>query len=169
LDFLVKAFAMLNDENAVLVLVGEDMGFRKTLEKLVSDLGIKDKVIFTGGLYGQEKLEALVDADVAAFPSRAEQGLPFAALEAIMCGTPIIVTDGTGAAEDVKKMGAGLVAGMIALTDADLIQDLNIGIQHVLDYKESHLVKNGQSYIRKNLSITEKVKDYEELYRRCLK
>ena len=168
LDFLVKAFAMLNDENAVLVLVGEDMGFRKTLEKLVNDLNIKNAVIFTSGLYGQEKLEALVDADVAVFPSRAEQGLPFAALEAIMCGTPIIVTDGTGAAEDVKKMGAGLVAGMIALTEADLIQDLSIGIQHVLDYKEVHLVKNGQSYIRKNLSITEKVKDYEELYKRCL-
>jgi glycosyltransferase involved in cell wall biosynthesis len=105
---------------------------------------------------------------VAVFPSRAEQGLPFAALEAIMCGTPVIVADGTGAAEDVRKMGAGLVVGMIALNDDDLIQDLCIGIQHVLDYKETHLVKNGQAYIRKNLSIAEKVKDYEKLYKRCL-
>ncbi len=169
LDFLVKAFAKMHDDKAVLVLVGEDMGFRKTLEKLVDDLSINDKVLFTGGLYGQEKLEALVDADVAVFPSRAEQGLPFAALEAIMCDTPVIVTDGTGAAEDVKKMGAGLVVGLTALNEADLIQDLNIGIQHILDYKETHLIKNGQSYIRKNLSITEKVKDYEKLYGRCLK
>jgi glycosyltransferase involved in cell wall biosynthesis len=166
LDFLVKAFARLNSNDAVLVLVGEDMGFKPTLDKLVAELGIQDKVIFTGGLYGQEKLEALVDADVAVFPSRAEQGLPFAALEAIMCGTPIIVSDGTGAADDVRKIHDVASGYLVKFGDE---QGLLVLFRRLIGNKYAKVtVSVMQDYIRKNLSITEKVKDYEELYQRCL-
>ena len=107
MDFLANAFAKLGREDTTLVYVGTDFGYEKRLKVIVAYLDIYDKVVFTGGLYGKDKLEALVDADVAVFPSRAEQGLPFAGLEAIMCGTPIIVTENTGAGEDVKRIGGG--------------------------------------------------------------
>lgn len=165
LDFLVKSFAKLEYKNAVLILVGQDMGFKKTLDIMIDNLGIRDKVIFTGGLYGQDKLEALVDADVAVFPSRAEQGIPFAAIEAIMCNIPVIVTDGTGAAEDLRKMKVGYI---VKFGDID---ELSQGIETLLDYSRSDKnlsVKKAQSYIRKNLSITERGKDYEKLYERCV-
>lgn len=168
LDFLVKAFARLNQEDTVLVMVGEDMGFKKTLVKMVDDLGVQDKVIFTGGLYGQDKLEALVDADVAVFPSRAEQGLPFAALEAIMCGTPIIVSRGTGATDDIYKMRCGYVYNSEGYNFPHLAQSINF-VFSVSSKELQQIMAIGQSYIRKNLSITEKVKDYEDLYERCMK
>jgi glycosyltransferase involved in cell wall biosynthesis len=129
-------------------------------------LDIADEVIFTGYISGRDKLEFLVDCDVCVFPSRAEQGLPFAALEAIMCGTPIIVTDGTGAAEDVKKMECGLIVQFgdekgFAINIDYLLSDISKGIAKLM-------VENGREYIRKNLAITEKVKEYEIMYKEVL-
>lgn len=161
LDFLVESFARLKREDAVLVLVGPDGGYEKTLRKMVVGLGIEDKVIFTGYLGGADKLEALVDADIAVFPSRAEQGLPFAALEAIMCGTAVIVTHGTGSAQDVQKMACGWSV-YPELLDGRIERAL-LSSQHTGKY-----ATQGRAYIRKNLSMAKKVKEYEELYKRCI-
>lgn len=163
LDFLCQAFAKIKDRNdTYLVLAGTDMGFKKELEVLIEQLGMKNSVVFTGYIAGRDKLEYLVDCDVCVFPSRAEQGLPFAGLESVMCGTPIVVTEGTGSAEDVKGMGCGLVSTP---------EMLHIHIMRMLDLRVGfgdECVKSGQSYIRKNLSITEKVKDYEQVYEQVM-
>lgn len=160
LDFLVDAFAKLKEnKDLVLVLAGTDMGFKRELDVQIERLGIKDRVIFTGYISGRDKLEYLVDCDVCVFPSRAEQGLPFAALEAIMCGVPIIVNAGTGSMEDVRKMGCGLVSNPTMLsTHIRRMLDLRVGFG-------DECVKSGQQYIRKYLSIEEKVKDYENIYK----
>lgn len=159
LDFLVDAFAKLKEyKDLVLVLAGTDMGFKKELDAKIEQLDIKGMVIFTGYISGRDKLEYLVDCDVCVFPSRAEQGLPFAALEAIMCSVPIIVNAGTGSMEDVRKMGCGLVSNPTMLsTHIRRMLDLRVGFG-------DECVKSGQNYIRKNLSIEEKVKDYEKIY-----
>lgn len=163
LDFLVGAFAELKEnKDLVLVLAGTDMGFKNELDAQIERLGIKDRVIFTGYISGRDKLEYLVDCDVCVFPSRAEQGLPFAALEAIMCGVPIIVNAGTGSMEDVRKMECGLVSNSTMLaTHIRRMLDLRVGFG-------DECVKSGQNYIRKNLSIEEKVKDYENIYKEVM-
>jgi glycosyltransferase involved in cell wall biosynthesis len=159
LDFLVEAFAKLKDNKEVfLVLAGTDMGFKRELDEQIERLGIKDRVIFTGYISGRDKLEYLVDCNVCVFPSRAEQGLPFAALEAIMCGVPIIVSDGTGSAEDAKKMQC------CAIVPQGNISALATCIELVLNLDKELLAYQGKEYIRKNLSLEEKVKDYEQIY-----
>jgi len=161
LDFLTKTFAnVCQEKDDILVLAGTDMGFKKELEVLIKDLRIEDKVIFTGYIYGRDKLEFLVDCDVCVFPSRAEQGLPFAALESMMCGTPIIVTSGTGAAEDVSRMGCGQV---VKFGDEE-----ELGLAIKLASNDKIGVKNGQKYIRANLSMDVNVKKYEEVYRQAI-
>jgi len=159
LDFLVKSFAKLSDRNDLyLVLAGTDMGFKDELDALIGQLELQNSVIYTGYISGRDKLEYLVDCDVCVFPSRAEQGLPFAGLEAIMCGTPLVVTGGTGSADDVDKMKCGIVSNP---------EMLHIHIRRMLDLRigfGDECVKGGQEYIRKNLSFTEKVKDYEKVY-----
>jgi glycosyltransferase involved in cell wall biosynthesis len=158
LDFLTKTFAnVCQRKDAYLVLAGTDMGFRKELEVLIDKLGIGSKVIFTGYINGNDKLEYLVDCDVCVFPSRAESGFPFAALEATMCGVPVIVTDGIGAAEDVRKMGCGCI---VKFGDGKaLAEAIQIAIDSGLN------VEKGKEYIRKYRSIAESVKKYEEVYR----
>jgi glycosyltransferase involved in cell wall biosynthesis len=70
-------------------------------------LGISERLLFTGPLYGDAKWAALQDADVFVLPSQNEN-FGNAAAEAIAVGTPVIVTDRCGIAPLVRDQ-AGLV------------------------------------------------------------
>ena len=109
LDLLLEAFIDVsrNLNDVKLIIVGPDDGYLYTMKRLIADLGISSNVLFTGPLYGQEKLKAYVDADVYVLPSFHED-FGLTVLEAIACGTPVIVTDRCGTA-DVVDGQAGLV------------------------------------------------------------
>lgn len=106
IDLLVKAFADLVKElkDVKLVIVGPDDGFLQTLKKQIEDLKINDKILFTGPLYGKDKVKAYVDADVYVLPSVYEI-FSVAVLEACACGTPVIVTNRCGIVNFVNKVG----------------------------------------------------------------
>ena len=110
IDFLVKAFAQLREEvkDVILVIAGPDAGELARLQALVGRMQLAEGVRFAGTLYGQEKLAAYVDADVVASPGAYEIfGLvPF---EALMCGTPAVVGEGSGAGQLIREAGAGYI------------------------------------------------------------
>lgn len=89
--FLIDIFKAVSDqnENAVLMLVG-DGELRQSIDKKVQDLGMDDKVIFTG--VRSDIPELLQAMDVFAFPSLYE-GLPVTLVEAQASGLPCIVSD----------------------------------------------------------------------------
>jgi len=93
LDLLAKAFAGLTKESddMKLAIVGPDDGSLLVLKELTKQLRIEENVLFTGPLYGEEKLEAYVDADVFVTPSFS--GFPATFLEACACGLPIVITE----------------------------------------------------------------------------
>lgn len=100
-DLLVAAFSRI--KRAVnfpvkLVMAGPDEGYLRTLKSLAKDLKVDNDVIFPGPLYGREKLEAYVDADVFTLPSRYES-FGNVVFEALACGTPVIVTNNCGVSE----------------------------------------------------------------------
>jgi glycosyltransferase involved in cell wall biosynthesis len=70
----------------------------------VEQLGLSDKVRFIG--FMSPLAAAYQDADVLVYPSTYEIfGLvPF---EALLCGTPVIVTDDCGCGEIIKEAGCG--------------------------------------------------------------
>ena len=109
LDILAGAFADLCRlrTDVRLVITGPDDGYLSSLKKLVAELEIGDRVVFTGPLYGREKLKAYIDADVYVLPSSYEI-FGITILEAWACRKPVIVTDRCGLA-DVVKGRAGLV------------------------------------------------------------
>ncbi len=102
LDILTKAFADLSKEidNANLAIVGPDDGYLSTLKRLTKELHIEEKVLFTGSLYEREKLQAYVDADICVLPSSYEI-FGITILEALACGTPVVLTDRCGIAEAI--------------------------------------------------------------------
>lgn len=108
LDFLIKSYAELLKEvnDVILVLAGPDDGYLNKAKSLVDKFNLEDHVKFTGFISSVEKLEVYVDADVLVCPSIFEVfGLvPF---EAIICGTPVIVTDDCGCGELIKESKSG--------------------------------------------------------------
>jgi len=94
IDFLVRAYAHLINEmnfrDAVLVIAGPDDGYLNEAKALANFLGVYNSTIFTGFISSEDKLGALVDADVFVTPSF--YGFPITFLEACAVGTPIITT-----------------------------------------------------------------------------
>lgn len=125
IDLLVKAVHQLDGLTPWLVVSGPDEqdGYRGYLEQLVRKLGLSDRVIFTGPLYGADKVEALADADVLILPSWNESFGNVAA-EAVATGTPVIVTEGCGIAPWVEDR-----VGLVVSHDEDGIRK---GLQRLL-------------------------------------
>ena len=90
--FLLDVFSELQKQKpeAILLLVGEG-DLRKNVENKASELGIADKVIFTGVRSDVPDLMQAMDCFV--FPSFYE-GLPVTLIEAQAAGLPCLVSDG---------------------------------------------------------------------------
>ena len=155
---------MKDHPDTKLIIIGNDDGFKNELEAQIERLNLKGKVLFVGFLGGEDKLSALVDSDIVIQTSRYEQGA-WAPFEAVLCGTPIIVTGHTGAGEDVRRLDAG------ALVEFGNNTQLAELISKILDNPEEGQTKAAKAaqHIRENLSMKKKVQDYEELYLTCLK
>ena len=109
LDILAAAFAELlrGGEDVRLVIAGQDYGYSAEFKKILRMLNVENKVTFTGFLSGRAKIQAYVDSDVYVLPSVYES-FSTTVLEALACGTPVIVTDRCYIA-DVINGQAGLV------------------------------------------------------------
>ena len=161
LDFLLESFNELARmrSDVILVIVGNDDGYKSTLDKLIDKLGLADRVLFTGFLGGVNKLSALVDADVMVQTSVYEQGA-WAPFEAILCNTPIIVSSNSGAGEDVKRIDAGY---LVEYGNKSELADM---MQYVLDKpaEAQSKTKRAKDYIETNLSLSKGIEKYEKLY-----
>lgn len=95
LDILLRALALLDGATpARLIVVGGDQendAEQRRLQSLACDLGIADRVTFTGSVE-QERLPAYYNAaDALVLPSYYES-FGLAALEAMACATPVVVS-----------------------------------------------------------------------------
>jgi glycosyltransferase involved in cell wall biosynthesis len=91
-----------------LVVAGGDMGSEAELRRLVSRLGVGPRTRFVGVLSGRERFEALADADVVVYPSK-DEIFGLVPLEALLVGTPVVVSGDCGCGEVVRRTGGGLV------------------------------------------------------------
>lgn len=106
LDLLVDAFAEVEKriEKVKLVIVGPDDGYLHVVNDRIRKHGVGKNVAIIGPIYGEEKWQALVDADVFALPSRYD-AFPMALLEALACGTPVVVTTGCAISDLAERAG----------------------------------------------------------------
>lgn len=164
LEFLITGFSNLlhQYQDVRLVIAGFDDGLLETLKKQIKELNIDSNVVITGPLNNDEKLEAFVDAGVVVYPGILEIfGLvPF---EAIMCGTPVIVTDDCGCGEIIKESDGGY---LVKFGD---IAGLSTRIGEVLTNpcKAQEKVKCGQMYIKESLSYDGVINRFLTLYHSC--
>ena len=118
---IIRAIARLNDPAVHYVLCGKG-DQRQELETLAKELNIADRVHFLG--YRKDIADICRQCDVFALPSRRE-GLPFAAMEAMYCGLPL-VNSGIRGLTDITEDGvSGYVCGPDDVTRyAESIQKL---------------------------------------------
>jgi glycosyltransferase involved in cell wall biosynthesis len=106
---MLQAFARLDEPHAELVVAGRlpqhDTPFTPDPRRIAAALGIADRVRFTGRVDEEVKPVLYAGAEALLFPSLYEGfGLP--PLEALSCGTPVIVSDRSSLPEVVN--GGGL-------------------------------------------------------------
>ena len=111
----------------VRLVVAGDGPEAEGLRQCTQALGIGERVSFKGPVFGPDKVELLRGADVAVLPSYAE-GLPYALLEAMAAGIPVLATP-VGAIPDVVTEGthgflvpprdSAAIAGAIARLASD--------------------------------------------------
>jgi glycosyltransferase involved in cell wall biosynthesis len=99
-----------------------ESGYISFLRDKARGLGVESRVLFPGALYGNAQKQAYHDATVFALPSRYEN-FGNTAGEAIVCGTPVLVTDRCGIAPLVDGR-AGVVTSYDAKAIAQSLRDL---------------------------------------------
>jgi glycosyltransferase involved in cell wall biosynthesis len=101
-DTLLHAFARVYQDHPTLrlVLIGDGTA-RQNLEELAAQLGITDRVTFTGSLPFDEIPRYLKAADAFAFASVTEtQGL--VTIEAMAAGLPVVAVNGSGTRDIIE-------------------------------------------------------------------
>jgi glycosyltransferase involved in cell wall biosynthesis len=134
LNRLIRAYAALPpalQDTHQLVVAGRQWPHDHPLypdpRLVASELGLQDRVVFTGGVPEEEKAVLLSAATVFAFPSLYEGfGLPV--LEAMACGTPVLTANTSSLPE---------VAGDAALmVDPTSVTEISEGLAALLESPE---------------------------------
>ena len=104
-DLAIRALALLEDAHLAIIGTGDE---RAALERLARATGVAERVHFLGGIAHATLPVLYSAADAMVLPSRHE-GLANDWIEALACGTPIVVSDVGGVREVVQSAAAGRI------------------------------------------------------------
>jgi len=162
LDLLLDGFAKIQatHPDAALVVAGNgDQGFVAQLREQVHRLGIQRDVIWAGFLEGEKKRAAFAAADVFVLPSYSEN-FGVAAVEAMACGLPVIISDQVGIHHEV----AGAKAGLVVQCNSNEVSD---ALERVLSDCEARLqISRNAVLLAKKFSPEVVSEELIKLYRR---
>jgi glycosyltransferase involved in cell wall biosynthesis len=150
LDLLLEAFAASCHQSGFpaldLTLQGADAGDGAQLLQMAWDLGVSDRVRFLQPNYAIAPTELIGQQDILCLPSRSE-GFGLAALEGMLAGRVLLVSESAGIADHVRASGCGI----IVKPDAQSIQ---AGLDWLLRHRDRWpaMGDRGQRYAMAHLS-----------------
>ena len=156
-ELLIRAFAELHRQNLKLVFSGPDeSGYQEELQILIKQLCVGDDIVFTGPLFGKDKVAALHDADIFVLPSNNENFGNVVA-ESVAIGTPVIISDRCGIAPFISdRVGLVISPTKINLVDA---------ITYLLEDRELYLrFKKDCAKVSNDFSWDDPVSELEKVY-----
>jgi glycosyltransferase involved in cell wall biosynthesis len=113
-----------------LVMIGATITFTETnfqhndytakLEAEIAALGLQDRVIFTGALYGEDTAQAYSGAVASLVPSIWLEPFGYITADAMACGTPVIITQNSGSADLVTE---GISGAIVPREDAHALAE----------------------------------------------
>ena len=109
LDILIPAFARSAPDDCLLCIAGPDEGgYRAVVENSVRSHGIENRVVFTGMLGDEMLMSALSGAELFVLSSY-QENFGNAVIEALACGTPIIISDQVNIHPEIVAAQVGAV------------------------------------------------------------
>jgi glycosyltransferase involved in cell wall biosynthesis len=165
IDLLIRTYAHLKNEmkcrDVILVIAGPDDGYLSDAKALANSLGVYNSVIFTGFISSEDKLMALVDAEVFVTPSF--YGFPMTFLEACAVGTPIVTT----------SLGDKLewMDGNVGYVTQPTFYDLAEAIYRIISDDELHrkFSKNCIEIAKSEFSMEKVMERLEKVYEEVVK
>ncbi len=118
--FAIEALAQIADARLAIIGAGDDMAM---LRARAQELGIAGRVHFLGSLPHCDIARHVQAADICVLPSSSE-GIANAWIEALACGTPLVITDVGGAREVLTSEAGGRVVPRQAAAIAAACRDL---------------------------------------------
>lgn len=128
---------LTRDVPDIAYVIAGDGDYRPELERRVAQLGLGDRVVFTGMVAEAEKPALYRLADVYVMPSRGE-GFGFVFLEAMACGVPVVASSLDGSRDAVRNGELG------RMVDPDQAGELRRAILEALS--DTRGVPDGLSY-----------------------
>lgn len=108
LDVLMEAVSTLRDKDFRLLIIGRgDEAYTVHLQTLISEKGLKDKVLLLG--FRHPVLPYVASADFGLLPSVVREGCPLSPQEYMSQGHPVIATDNGGQQEYIFHRKNGLL------------------------------------------------------------
>ena len=156
-DLLEAAARVFEHEAAARLCLVGDGPLRGALEARATELGIRDRVDFTGAI--PDGVRKLADFDVFVLPSHME-GMSNGLLEAHAAGLPVVATDVGGNAEVTRDGETGLVVpprDPLALADAILRLAKDPG-------RARAMAAAGRERIQAEFTVQRMVSRLEQLY-----
>ena len=121
--FAIEALAQIPGTRLAIIGDGPDLSM---LRQLARDQGVSDRVHFLGSLPHSDIARHVQAADVCVLPSESE-GIANAWIEALACGTPMVITAAGGAREVITGEAGGRIverkAGAIAKAVRELLRN----------------------------------------------
>ena len=161
LETLLRAMAGNHHPHWHVVLVGAgDHGDQ--LRTLVKELGIGDRVTFTG--YREDRMAFLKGFDVFVLPSRSE-GIPRCLMEAMAAGVPIVASDIPGCRNLVDGSSTGL---LFPVGDEQALRERVVELSGSPERRDS-IVEGARRFIEAKFSCERMAREYETLYENLIR
>src|SRR3989344_7745201 len=159
---LLKALAQVAKglPHLQLLVIGTEDAYASHMRKLATELGIGDRLVFTGWLTGAELLAAYRSTALVCVPSVCFDSFPTMNLEAMACRKPVIATCVGGSREAVVDGEMGYIVNPY---DTAIMAEK---LAELLTNKEKNIRFGEEGYTRviRVFSSTEQVQKYEKLF-----
>lgn len=165
--YTVEAFSRIAREykNVKLVLAGGG-GFKDEMEKLSSDLGIRDRVEFPGSVNPHQVFNLMKEADIfvhhsVTSASGDQEGIPTVVMEAMSTGLPVISTYHAGIPELIDD---GINGYLVNEKD---VEAYALTMQKAL-CSESSINKNAAQKVRRDFDLELQGNKLIQIYREVI-
>ncbi|MGF1589129.1 MAG: glycosyltransferase family 4 protein [Pleurocapsa sp.] len=143
---LIEAFAVLKQPKVHLLMAGAGE-LKAEINTRINELGLSQRVTMLGAV-PQEKLATLHQISDVFVLSSVYEGLPFAVLEALSCGTPVVTTN-SGETPDFLAEDSGIVCH--ERTPKAIAAALTQVLQHPAKYPPAACVQTAKPYSAKTV------------------